>query len=174
MSSCILCGKQNMDGADLCESCGQPLSDMHLPPPATIVERSLLRDHVRTLEPRRKVITVAPDRPVGEVIDLLVQHKIGCVVVEEQGRPVGVFSERDALRKINVDIAAMERQPVSEFMTPQPETLDEDAKIAFAVQRMDLGSFRHVPIVDQQGELAGIISVRDILRYLTDRMASGK
>ena len=46
-----------------------------------------------------------------------------------------------------------------------------DAKIAFAVQRMDLGGYRHLPIVDREGQLSGIISVRDILEYLTERMS---
>jgi CBS domain-containing protein len=48
-----------------------------------------------------------------------------------------------------------------------------DAKIAFAVQRMDLGGFRHLPIVQQQGDLIGVISARDILQYLTDVMSRG-
>jgi CBS domain-containing protein len=56
-------------------------------------------------------------------------------------------------------------------MTANPQTLVETAKLAFAVQRMDLGGYRHLPIVGPQGELAGIISARDILRHLTDTMA---
>ena len=57
-------------------------------------------------------------------------------------------------------------------MTPNPQTLVANAKIAFAVQRMDLGGYRHLPIVGEAGELVGIISARDILRHLTDVMAS--
>jgi CBS domain-containing protein len=84
---------------------------------------------------------------------------------------MGIFSERDALRKLGARAAEQSGRPVSELMTPNPQTLVADAKIAFAVHRMDLGGYRHVPIVDQQGELTGIISARDILRHLTDSMA---
>jgi len=59
---------------------------------------------------------------------------------------------------------------VSQFMSTNPETLQADAKIAFAVHRMDLGSYRHVPVVDGQRRPIGVVSVRDILRYLTDSM----
>ena len=55
-------------------------------------------------------------------------------------------------------------------MTPNPQTLVADAKIAFAVQRMDLGGYRHLPVVGQQGELVGIISAHDIIRHLTDNL----
>ena len=57
-------------------------------------------------------------------------------------------------------------------MTSDPQTLEADSKVAFAVQRMDLGSYRHVPIVDDQGRPVGIVSVRDILRYLADKMGA--
>ena len=57
-------------------------------------------------------------------------------------------------------------------MTTNPESLDRSAKVAFAVQRMDLGGFRHVPIVDEEKRLTGVISVRDILHYLTEKMSA--
>ena len=56
-------------------------------------------------------------------------------------------------------------------MTKNPQSLPATAKIAFAVQRMDLGGYRHVPITGTDGRPAGIFSVRDILGYLTRKMA---
>ena len=101
----------------------------------------------------------------------MVDRRIGCIVIEQAGKPVGIFSERDALRKLNVDAAELASHPVSEFMTAQPQTLVSNAKIAYAVQRMDLGGYRHLPIVKDDGELVGIISARDIINYLTDKMS---
>jgi CBS domain-containing protein len=172
MILCRHCRASNIDGAEDCENCGQPLADAHLPPPPTEAARSLLGDRVETLKPK-SAIAVAPAMPVGKVLRLMVERKIGCVLVAEGAKPVGIFSERDALRKINVQAAEFAGRPVSEFMTPNPQTLMADAKIAFAVQRMDLGGFRHLPIVDQHGDLIGVISARDILRYLTDIMTRG-
>jgi CBS domain-containing protein len=173
MTLCPYCGHENIKGEDECAECGQPLDDAHLAPPKSEVEHSLLRDRISELAPK-KPISVAPTMPVGDVLRLMVKHRIGCVMVADRNRPLGIFSERDALRKINTNAAELAARPVREFMTPNPQTLVADAKIAFAVQRMDLGGYRHLPIVDERGELVGIISARDILRHLTDNMARGQ
>ena len=173
MIECPFCEAENIPGADVCEECGQPLSDMHLPTPATAVERSLLKDRMGALAPKAP-LTVESDTPVGDVLRLLVDHAIGCAIVVDSGNLVGIFTERDALVKLNVDYAELASRPVSEFMTPSPEALDIRAKIAFAVQRMDLGGFRHIPIVDDEGHPTGIISVRDILRYLTEKLTTAE
>jgi CBS domain-containing protein len=167
---CPYCGDENIEGADDCLGCGQPLDDTHLTPPSSDVERSLLLDRVSVLTPK-KAITVDPTTPVGEVLRRMVEHRIGCVVVADGDQPIGIFSERDALRKLNTAAVDLGASPVCEFMTPNPQTLVADAKIAFAVQRMDLGGYRHLPIVDERGDLTGIISARDILRHLTANMA---
>jgi CBS domain-containing protein len=170
MIPCPYCGSQNIEGADDCAKCGQPLVDTHLAPPRSDLERSLLRDRVSALAPKSP-ITAAASMPVGEVMRLMVERNIGCVVVVDSNQPIGIFSERDALRKIDPETPDVASRPVREFMTPNPQTLVADAKIAFAVQRMDLGGFRHLPVVGQQGDLVGVISARDILRHLTDNMA---
>lgn len=172
MTLCPYCCSENIEGADDCAECGQPLDDTHLAPPTNAVERSLLRDRVSALVPK-KPITVAPATPVGDVMRLMSRQQIGCVVVVEDNQPVGIFSERDALQKVDTQAPDHAARPVREFMTPNPQTLVADAKIAFAVQRMDLGGYRHLPIVSQQGELIGIISVRDILRHLTNTLHGG-
>jgi CBS domain-containing protein len=92
--------------------------------------------------------------------------------VADGPKPLGIFSERDALRKLNVRSAELGSQPVSKFMTANPQTLVAHAKIAYAVQRMDLGGYRHLPIVDDEGKLLGIISARDIINYLTSKMTA--
>lgn len=171
MVNCPYCHTDNIPGDDECAECGQPLDHAHLTPPQTAVERSLLRDRIHALDPN-PAITVAASTPIEDVLRLMVERKIGCVVVADGSAPLGIFTERDALRKIGANAAELARRPVSEFMTPGPQTLVADAKIAFAVQRMDLGGFRHLPLVDQHGELVGIISSRDILRHLTAEMSA--
>lgn len=171
MTNCPSCGFSNIDGVDDCDKCGQSLTYEYLAEPATAVERGLLKDSVRVLEPNSPV-TVSPDTPVGAVLEKLVERSIGCVVVVDDKKLVGIFSERDALLKLNTEAATLRDQPIAEFMTPVPQSLASDSKIAFAVQRMDLGSYRHVPIVNHDAEVEGIISVRDILRYLTEQMSA--
>ena len=172
MIICPYCGGENIEGADACDECGHSLSDLHLPTPATEVERSLMKDRIHVLIPKQPVL-VAPGTPVGEVLQTLVQHDTGCALVVEGERLVGIFSERDALKKLNTQATDLRERPVSEFMTRNPQCLALDDRVAFAVHRMDLGGFRHVPLVDGQGKPVGIISVREILRYLTDCMTRG-
>jgi CBS domain-containing protein len=169
MIVCPYCSSENFEGVDLCADCGQPLNDRHLPPPVTKVEKGLLHDRVSVLVPK-SALTVKPQTPVKDVLKLMVEKKIGCVVVAEGKTPVGIFSERDALRKLNVKAKEFGSRPVSEFMTPNPQTLVASAKLAYAVHRMDLGGYRHLPIVADNGDLMGIISARDIINYLTAKM----
>lgn len=170
---CPYCDNEVIEGADACEACGQPLTESHLPVPATAVERALLTDRVKLFQ-KRQPLVVSPSMPVREVLRLLVDNKVGCVVVSEQGKIAGIFSERDALLKLGEKAAELGERPVSEFMTSNVESLPPSAKIAFAVHRMEQGGFRHVPVINEQGEPAGIFSVRDILTYLTRKLAGAK
>jgi CBS domain-containing protein len=170
MSVCVYCGHLNTDGVDECESCQQSLADFHLSDPLGPVEQSVLSDRVDALRVHPPRV-VPPGQPVGEVLSLIERETVGCALVVDEGRLVGIFSERDALTRLNTRAAELASHPVSEFMTPDPECLKPSAKIAFALQRMDLGGYRHVPIVDDAGRAVGVISIRDVLRHLTARMA---
>lgn len=170
MISCPLCDFANIQGVDLCEQCGQPLHDTHLMPPRNAVERGLLLDTVDSLSPKPPIV-VRVDTPVRDVLKLLVEKQIGCVFVVDGQQTVGVFSERDALIRLNSEASELGDQPISRFMTPNPQSLRGTNKVAFAVQRMDLGGYRHVPVVDDLGRATGVISVRDILRYLAGKTA---
>ena len=170
MTVCPFCDYENIEGADVCQNCQQPLSDEYLQDPRTAVERGLLSDRVEALGPKDP-ITVTPDVAIGEVVRMMVDRSIGCVLVVQDNQIAGVFSERDAPLKLNTEFAQVRDRPVSEFMTSKVEKLDSRAKIAFAVQRMDLGSFRHVPIVDASGKPTGVVSARDILHYVTELCA---
>ncbi len=164
---CPHCEHENIDGVDVCEECQQPLDHLTDPQPATDLEQRLLETPLRRLiRGAKKPITVSPNTPVGDVLNLLVERRIGCVLVTEHDNLVGIFSERDALMRLNVNAARHAKAPVSEFMTPNPESLDLDDKIAFALHKMDVGHYRHLPLLDDN-RVAAIISVRDILRFIT-------
>ena len=169
MIPCPFCDFVNIEGADDCEQCGQPLDDMHLPDPSTLVEQSLLMDRVSVLDPKPPIV-VSPDTSVADVLQTLVKRGIGCVFVVEHEKVIGVFSERDALLRLNTEASNYAEHPISELMTTSPQSLESDAKIAFAVRMMDLGGYRHVPVVDENAHPTGVISARDILRYLTEKM----
>lgn len=164
MTQCCYCGATNIDGADSCEQCREPLGESSLTHGDSEVERSLLHDKVVLLLPR-KPIMVPPTATVRSVLQLFVDRSIGCVLIVDSNRLAGIFTERDAVIRIGADIEEFGERPVGEFMTVNPETIEFDAEIAYALQRMDVGGYRHLPVLASE-RIVGVISIRDILQYL--------
>jgi CBS domain-containing protein len=139
MICCPNCDHDNIEGVDVCDRCGQPLSDLHLGDPKTDVERSLLLDRVSILWPRPPIV-VAPDMRVHDVLRLLVDREIGCVfIVSADQKVTGVFSERDALLRLNTQARDHKDRPISDVTTPTPQRLAADATVAIALPCTDLG-----------------------------------
>ena len=93
------------------------------------------------------------------------EHRIGCVLVVQDERLVGIITERDLLLKL--DGTNLDR-PIGDLMTPDPEVLTPDAPIVYALNKMSVGGFRHVPLVDELQRPVGIVSVKDIIDYIVD------
>ena len=161
--NCPYCDFENMSGADVCDDCGQALTDLNRPAEMSAFEASIIEDSIETLHPSSPFI-VSPSTAVGECIRIMNEHHIGCVLVGTEDDLVGIFSERDLLLRVAPDYAANRDRPVSDFMSPDPECLEFDAPIAFAINRMAVGRFRHVPVTEE-GKLTGIISMTDILNH---------
>jgi CBS domain-containing protein len=168
---CPYCEAEIIEGADECDKCGEALTHLSRRIPASSVEADLLRDRIERLWPKSPS-KVSPDTTVAVVLKKMVDERIGCVMIVENDKLVGIFSERDALMKLNIDAAKFLSRPISQFMTADPVTLETNDKIAFALHKMNVGGYRHVPILFH-GMLVGVISIRDILRYLTDRITVG-
>jgi CBS domain-containing protein len=167
---CPYCDAENIEGADECEACGEALTDLSRRVPASSVESDLLRDRIERLWPKSPA-AVSPQTTVADALKKMVDARIGCLMIVDEGELVGIFTERDALMKLNTDAPKFLQRPISQFMTTSPVTLETNDKIAFALHKMNVGGYRHIPILFQ-GKLAGVISIRDILRYLTDRIAA--
>ena len=168
MTICPDCGFDNIPGEEVCEQCQQPLGTIDAQAPMSPLARRLLKDRIRDLG-QKTAITVAPTAAVGEVLRMMVSEKNGCVVVVEDDKVVGIFSDRDALMRLNCQAEQMAHVPISELMTPSPETLEGRDKIAFALHKMDLGGYRHIPILTK-GKVTSVVSIRDILRYMAQHI----
>jgi CBS domain-containing protein len=167
---CPNCDYDNIDGVELCAECGTSLVGVESR--VSEMEQSIATHAVSTLCPRQPVC-VASKTPVREVIARMAAEKVGCLLVEDDAQLVGVFSERDVLNKISGDMTCLDR-PVGEFMTRSPFTVSQRDSIAYALQAMDLGGYRHLPVVNSSGIATGIISARDILRFLAVRYAQSR
>jgi CBS domain-containing protein len=119
--------------------------------------------------PRRKAVLVEPNTKVAQVISLMNEKRTGCaLVVDDGGRLVGIFTERDILQKMAGTAMSADSIIVKELMTPRPDTLPEDASVAFAINRMSVEGYRHIPILDEEGRALGVIGMRDILNWMAD------
>lgn len=118
----------------------------------------------------RHVPTVTPDAKVAEVIHALEANDVGALVVSDDGSRIdGIISERDVVRGLRRFGAKALDQPVRELMTREVLTCTATDRVAGVMALMDAKRIRHVPVVDA-GQLAGIVSVRDIIKLRLDEV----
>jgi CBS domain-containing protein len=110
---------------------------------------------------------VAAGRTVAEAVSLMRHDKVGCVLVCEGDRIVGIFTERDLLRRVLAEGKPL-TTPVAECMTPNPVVVHPKESVAAAVRDMEEGGYRHLPVVDEVGRPVGILSVKRIVHYLVE------
>jgi CBS domain-containing protein len=116
----------------------------------------------------RPAVCVAPTTTVRHAIEAMNEHRTGCVLVVYRERLLGVFTERDVLTRIVAKELNLDDICVEEVMTPEPECLTLDDGIAYALNLMSIGGFRHIPLVDQAGHPTGIVSMRDVVDFIVD------
>lgn len=163
---CPTCGNDNVPGIEVCSRCLQDLTQLDRPVAHERVERLIMHDPVRSL-PTKPPVLVRPDATIDQVIHALIGPGVGAVlVVDDAGKLCGIFTERDLLTKITGRPEPLEHLVVSDFMTASPETVTADDTLAFVLHKMDIGGYRHVPVLDN-GLPVGIVSVRAMLRHLT-------
>lgn len=112
-------------------------------------------------------IQVTKDTPYGEVIGRLQSENKFSVLILEGKKVVGIFTERDALKKGLLQ-GTDPKTPIEKLMTPNPVVVDPEDSLAVAIRTMHEGKYRHLPIVDSNDEFLGMISVRDIVFYLSE------
>ncbi len=125
--------------------------------------------------------TVAMGTPVSEAIDLMQKGRFGCVlIVDEQEQLAGIITERDLLVHIDEVRAQPDKVRVDDIMTPSPESLRPNDSMAFALNLMHLGHFRHIPLLvgesdeDEGVYPASVISSKDIANYVAAFLEKGE
>ena len=137
------------------------------------LERSLAEDTVMVMK-TAPFKAVAGDMAVEDMMREMVKHDIACVAVIEDEKLLGVISERDILTRVAFQYEKVRRRPVREIMTKDPVFVHDTDSPALALNLMAVGGFRHIPIVDVDGKVVGIIGPRRILNYLERYFEPGK
>jgi CBS domain-containing protein len=118
----------------------------------------------------REVVTIAPSASLASAVGLLVEKRIGAVLIlGADRRVVGILSERDVVRALAERGAAALEEPVSQTMTRKVSTCNENESVFNIMKRMTEGRSRHVPVVDQ-GQLVGIVSIGDVVKHRLHQM----
>ncbi|MDR3408727.1 MAG: CBS domain-containing protein [Methylovirgula sp.] len=113
----------------------------------------------------REVITAQPHRTLLEICEILASRRIGAVViVDARGKMLGILSERDIVRAIGERGAQALDDPASSHMTTEVVTIAEEETLLATVERMNIGRFRHMPIM-KDGRLNGLISIGDVVKF---------
>ena len=116
-------------------------------------------------EKGREVVTTTAAKTIADAVAVLAKRRIGALVVVEAGnRIVGILSERDVVRAIAGSGGEALKEPVASIMTRSVMTCGEGETINDVMTRMTRGRFRHLPVVSS-GNLAGVISIGDVVKY---------
>jgi CBS domain-containing protein len=117
---------------------------------------------------RVNLVTASPEQSAADAIRTMVAAGVGSVLVTEDHQPVGIFTERDVLRLAGAG-ADFEHAVLRDVMTPNPLTISADDAILAAARLMGARNLRHLPVVEG-GYLVGIVSIRDVLAFLAERL----
>ncbi len=120
---------------------------------------------VRSILRRRRfcpdLVSARPDETVRAAAARMAENRCGSILVMEDERMLGIFTERDLLVRVVAKGQDPARTKLHEVMTADPETIDAEEPLTTAIRRMDEGAFRHLPVVEGERVL-GVISTRDI------------
>ena len=131
-----------------------------------VLDSSTFRKPIKSLKLHRP-IEVAPTQGVVEAVNLMQQKKLGCVLVTMGGKMVGIFTERDVLTRV-FGKAGGDKLQVKDVMTPNPAGFQPEDSIAYVLNAMSVGGYRHVPVVNSMGKPIAVISVKDIMSFLIE------
>jgi CBS domain-containing protein len=142
------------------------LFDEECPGPADLGS-VLVHDPIRNAA-NHPAIVVDATVTVAEALRKMREAGRGAVLVVKGGILAGIFTERDVLLRVAGFPVDVDKATVGEHMTAQPHTLPADTSVAYALNKMVVEGFRHIPLVDEQGHPTGMVSMRDLIDYLSD------
>ena len=132
-------------------------------------EQALVESAVSEVE-ATPYVSVPADTPIPEAIQKLAGLHVACLLVEDQGKLVGVFSDRDVLDKIALEADKFADRPVSEVMTHHPVFVYETDSPAAVLHVMAVGGHRHVPVLRHDGSIVGIVSPQRVTHFLKQHL----
>ena len=161
---CPSCGYDNIEGADRCDECVTPLRQLDVPRAGAVgLARSVMEDDLNQIE--QEFVGVTSNTPAIEAIHKMREAHVGCALVIDNGKLLGIFTERDVLNKLTGKTAVAATTVVKELMSANPETLHETDSVATALNKMSMGRYRHIPVLKSDGTYV-VTSIKHVLKYI--------
>ena len=162
---CPACDHDNIPGVDLCNDCGMDLAGLDVQSWGVDADDPLLTASLSSLTLKEPLI-FARDDTVAAAVELMIQRGEGCVfIVDEHDKLIGVVTERD----VTARVAGRGRDPLAtrleEVMTWNPVVLQKGDPLAWALHRMGVDGYRHLPVVESD-RIVGFLSIRTVLQKL--------
>lgn len=117
------------------------------------------------------VLTIQPGEKVSAAVKIMAEKNIGAVLVMDGDTLVGILSERDLVRKLLAEDKQVKETPVSAVMTKNPYCTDADASIDSCIALMSKHRFRHLPVLDANKKLIGMVSMGDLVKTTIEDQA---
>jgi CBS domain-containing protein len=165
---CPFCSFRNIEGEDRCQRCFHSLMQRDIPHPKKDdkIQSALMTRPVADLLTGLDLLVSSPKDTVQKVVQIFQKEKKSCVLVYEKKKMVGILSNRDVVLRVAGTYKDLDKVTVGEVMTKNPGFVRPDDPIAFAVNKMAMGGYRHVPVIRDDGTPVSILLIRDVLRYL--------
>jgi len=114
----------------------------------------------------REIFSIPSDASVYSGIEMMADKRVGALLVIDDGHLVGIVSERDYARKVILQGKSSKDTFIREIMTPSPITIDCDTSVDEAMRMMTENRIRHLPVVDSEGHVAGVLSIGDLVKWI--------
>ena len=168
-TKCPACGTESLPGADRCEQCLHSLMNVALPGPrkGESMKRALMTAPLSDLLTGKDLLVADPDDSILKVIRIFQKDKKDCILVFKKKKLVGILSQRDIILRVLGKHKDLTKVTIGAVMTPNPEFVKGEDPIAFVVNKMAMGGFRHVPVLAADGQPLSIATIRDVLKRLS-------
>lgn len=169
---CSACGFDNPDTEDRCRQCLHSLMQREVAPPDAAATEALLNRPVSELLTGLDLLVCSPSDTMDKVVKIFQKFKKNCVLVYDKKKLVGILSNRDILLRVAGLHKDLSKVAVEQVMTKNPGYVRPEDPIAFAVNKMSMGGYRHVPVLRRDGTPVSILLIKDVLRYLSQSKKS--
>lgn len=163
---CPECHHDNIEGVDHCANCGMDLRSLDLP---SASGREFILERLADV-PAQAPVKVQTTDPVGLAVRLMQNEDTNCVLVMAGGELAGIITAWDILHKVAGPTEDLNAVTCGQVMTRDPVFLRDDDNIAVAINKMSVGGFRHIPLL-QGGTPTAVLSISDVFAHISPHLA---